>query len=149
MINTVTGTISIPSDKLQDIQKTIAEWEIRKCCTRRQLQSLLGHLSYLHKCVNRMLNLLRSNYNAGTIQPTSDFKRDLRWFFKFLKTYNGVSLYNQKAVHQVLELDACLTALGGRYIDLVYHLPIQRDFRNLSIVHLELVNILLAFSFFG
>ena len=45
----------------------VKTWANRKySCTRRQLQSLLGHLIYIHKCVkpsrffvNRMLDLLR------------------------------------------------------------------------------------------
>ena len=47
-----------------------------------------------------------------------------------------------------LELDACLTGLGGRWSRFVYHLPIIRGFMNFSIVHLEMVNILLAVRLF-
>ena len=79
---------------------------------------------------------------------TPDFKRDLRWFAKFLPQYNGMSLYDHKPVDVMLELDACLTGFGGHSGDLVYHLPIVRGFRNWGIVYLEMVNILLATSLF-
>ena len=42
-----------------------------------------------------------------------DFKRNLRWFDKFLPLYNGVSLYDHRPIDHTLELDACLTGLGG------------------------------------
>ena len=89
--------------------------------SKHQLQSILGLLLYVHKCVkpariflNRMLDLLRSCHGRQKIRLTSDFKRDLRWFAKFLPTYNGILLYDHRQVDVTLELDACLTGFGGR-----------------------------------
>ena len=155
LIDTVTGTVSIPSEKLRQINDMVKEWITKKTCTKRQLQSLLGSLLYIHKCVkparaflNRMLALLRSGHATQKMDLTSDFRRDLRWFGKFLPFYNGVSLYDHRPVDFKLELDACLTGLGGRWSNFVYHLPISRGFMNWSIVHLEMVNILLAVRLF-
>ena len=156
LIDSENGTISIPEDKLRQIKQNVSEWQSKHSCTRRQLQSLLGHLIYLHKCVrpsryfvNRMLDLLRANYNSQTIRITPEFQRDLRWFTKFLDTYNGVSIYDHAPVKHVIELDACLTGLGGRCDNLVYHLALPLGYNNLNIVHLEMVNILLAVRLFG
>ena len=155
LIDTVKGTVSIPSEKLHQINDMVKEWLTKKTCTKRQLQSLLGSLLYVHKCVkpacaffNRMLPLLRSGHATQKIDLTSDFRRDLRWFGKFLPFYNGVSLYDHRPVDFTLELDACLTGLGGRWSNFVYHLPISRGFMNWSIVYLEIVNILLAVRLF-
>ena len=144
LINTEDDTVSIPPDKLHHINDTVNEWRNKKTCTKRQLQSLLGLLLYVHKCVqlaraflNRMLTLLRSGHAKQKIDLSPDFKRDLRWFGKFLPPYNGVSLYDHRPTDFTLELDACLTGLGGRWSKFVYHLPIQRDFMNWCIVHLE------------
>ena len=49
----------------------------------------------------------------------------------------------------MLELDACLTGLGGVWGNVVCNLPIPLGFRNMSIVHLEMVNILLAVKIFS
>ena len=120
LIDSTEGTISIPEDKLMKINETICDWLGKSVWTKRQLQSILGLLLYVHKCVksarvflNRMLELLRSSINTQKIVLTPDFKRDLCWFAKFLPLYNGVSLYDHKHVHQTLELDANLTGLGG------------------------------------
>ena len=148
--------VSIPDAKLRQIVLSVKEWSQKHFCSKRQLQSLLGNLLYIHKCVkpgryffNRMLELLRNNYDASTITLTHEFKRDLCWFDKFLAKYNGRSFFDYKPVFGVLELDACLTGLGGRYNSKVYHLPVIKHFQNLGIVHLEMVNILVAVCIFA
>ena len=98
--------------------------------------------------LNRMLALLRSGHAAQKNILTPEFKRDLKWFDKFLPLYNGVSLYDHRPIDHTLELDACLTGLGGRWCNFVYHMPICQRYMNWSIVHLEMVNVLLAVRLF-
>ena len=155
-VDSVERMVSIPDAKLRQIVLSVKEWLQKHFCSKRQLQSLLGNLLYVHKCVkpgryflNRMLELLRNNYDASTITPTHEFKRDLRWFDKFLSRYNGRSFFDHKPVFGVIDLDACLTGLGGRYNNKVYHLPVVEHFQNLGIVHLEMVNILVAVRIFA
>ena len=156
LIDTEKSTISIPSEKLSEIQTTVQEWLSKTTCTKRQLQSILGQLLYIHKCVcparlflNRMLQLLRDNYAERTITLTDEFKRDLFWFSKILNNYNGISIFDHKNFRQKLELDACLTGMGGVCGNYVDHLKIQRGYGNLNIVHLEMLNILVALRIFG
>ena len=144
-------TVAIPQGKLCQISDMVEEWCQAKFCSRRQLQSLLGNLLYVQKCVkpsriflNRMLEFLRQNYDKNSVTLTQDFKRDLRWFHKFLATYNGVSYFHHAKAHEILELDACLTGLGGRWGNKVYHIPVANQFKNLAITQLEMVNILVA-----
>ena len=155
-IDTVDTTISIPQEKLGHITAMVHEWSKKQFCTRRHLQSLLGNLLYIHKCVrpsrifvNRMLELLRHNYDATRITLTPEFKRDIRWFMQFLARYNGTSYFDHKPPDHTTELDACLEGLGGKFKNFVYHLPVVRHYRNLSIVHLEMINILVAIKVFG
>ena len=96
-----------------------------------------------------MLATLRDVSNPARIVLNDDFQRDLAWFEKFLPQYNGVSMYVHKNSDSTLELDACLTDLGGHWGQYVYHLPISRGFANLDIVHLEMVNIVVALRLFA
>ena len=57
-------------------------------------------------------------------------------------------LYDHRPIDHTLELDVCLTGLGGRWCSFVYHLPISEGYMSWSIVHLEMVNILLAVRLF-
>ena len=94
LIDSIQGTISIPEEKLQQVNKSVHEWLSKNVCTKRQLQSILGLLLYVHKCVkpacvflNHMLELLRASHNTQRIVLTPDFKHDLRWFTKFLSLF--------------------------------------------------------------
>ena len=77
LVNTVAGTISIPEEKLTQIVATVTEWKTKVKCTKRELQSLLGQLLYIHKYVhparaflNRMLELLHKNFDKRVITLT-------------------------------------------------------------------------------
>ena len=51
MVDTVTGTLSIPDEKLAQIKHQVEQWSNKTHCLKTQLQSLLGLLLYIHKCV--------------------------------------------------------------------------------------------------
>ena len=155
LVDTVTGTVSIPPEKLGQVKDMVSTWSTKKYCTKRQLQSLLGLLLYIHKCVkparyfvNRMLEVLRNAQNPSKICLTDDFWRDLNWFQKFLDQYNGTSLFDHRPIDCVFELDACLTGLGGCWKNFVYHLPIPLGYKEMGIVHLEMINVLVALKLF-
>ena len=155
-IDTVAGSVSIPEEKLQKISEMVHEWTGKKQCTKSQLQPLLGNLLYIHKYVkpariflNCMLQVLRNAHSNTRITLDHNFHRDLRWFQTFLPKFNGVSLYDHKPVDCQVHLDACSQGLGGDFNNLVYHLPIPLGYQNLDIVHLEMINILVAVKLFG
>ena len=65
-----------------------------------QLQSILEHLMYIHKCVkssgyfvNRILELLRTNYDGKSITLSQGFKRDIIWFQKQKGKHGNKRLY--------------------------------------------------------
>ena len=73
--------VSIPTEKLCHISQLGDAWASKRVCTKCELQSLLGNLLYVHKCVrparvflNRMLELLRSSYDVNIISLTEDFR---------------------------------------------------------------------------
>ena len=156
LVNTVEGTLSIPDDKLNQIKTTVVEWTGKKRCSKKQSQSLLGLLLYVSKCVrparcflNRMLEVLRQAHDSNHIVLNDAFHRDLAWFQTFLADYNGISMYGHITPDFSVDLDACLTGLGGCCKNVVYHIPIPLGYRNLSIVHLEMLNILVGIRLFG
>ena len=61
-------TVSIPQDKLKEIVEISRSWRNKVTGSKKALQSILGSLLYVTKCVrvsqvflNRMLNLFRSS----------------------------------------------------------------------------------------
>ena len=151
LIDSINKTISIPPEKLAEITQLCVQWSSKTYCGKRDLQSLLGSLLYVSKCVkhsrfflNRMFTLLRDNYDKTKIIITSEFHKDLAWFNSFLSHYNGITYYEQQNCHSEVHLDACFTGLGGSYESMVYALPIPKDFMNYNIAHLEILNIVVA-----
>ena len=49
----------------------------------------------------------------------------------------------------MVELDVCLSGLGGWWENLVYHLPLPHNYGNLGIAQLEMINILVAIHVFA
>ena len=150
-INTVNRTLRIPNDKLKDIQQICLDYVTKQKVTKSQYQSLLGSLLYITKCVkparfflNRMLTLLRENTHANYIKLNSEFHRDLNWFNTFLLQYNGITFYDNVPTQATVFLDASLQGLGGVFHDMIYTLPLPRGFKSYSIVHLEILNIVVA-----
>jgi len=154
--DTVAGTISIPQDKVLEILCLVRDWLGRTSATKHQLQSLLGKLHHIAKCVKparlfvaRMLDTLRSAPDRGRILLDDDFRCDVQWFANFLPSYNGRSLMEYAGIDTTditLEVDACLTGIGGIYKDEFYHSPIPPEIPlcKYHITHLEFLNILIA-----
>ena len=68
-------------------------WQSRCRATRKQLQSLIGHLMHIHKCIkparlftNRMLAVLRGAPDNGYVKLDSGFHEDILWFYFFWST---------------------------------------------------------------
>ena len=150
-IDVCNKNLSIPIEKLEEIKHMCNIWTMKSRVTKTQLQSLLGCLLYITKCVkparyflNRMLHLLRTNHEARIINLNNDFHQDLKWFVTFLTQYNGVTFYDNQLVQETIVLDACLQGLGGAFNNEVYALSIPPGFKDYNIVHLEILNIVVA-----
>ena len=51
LVDTVQCTVSIPPDKLHSIKQLCHSWSTKHTCTKKELQSLLGSLLYVAKCI--------------------------------------------------------------------------------------------------
>ena len=156
VIDTEEFTISVPENKLIEIKQLCDLWCTKRVCNKRDLQSLLGRLLYITKCVkasrpflNRMLEILRQTDKQSKINLDEAFLRDLKWFQKFLTTFNGVAFFSHNPVHCHIELDASLQGLGAICDNEVYSIPIPLGVGGYQIVHLEMLNILVALKVWG
>ena len=94
--------------------------------------------------LNRMLQVLREQADKTIITLPPVFFKDLQWFNTFLTQYNGVTMYDIRPVTAEIFLDASLTGLGGVFGHQVYALALPKDFMGYNIVHLEMLNIVMA-----
>ena len=148
-INLHENTLSIDPLKLEGIYMDCIKVFDKKFISKRALQSLLGKLLYLHKCVkpartfvNRILTVFRKHHDKSRILISEDFRQDIKWFTTFLPHFNGITILKKEPIRDsnTLHIDASLTGLGGVWGHRVYSTPIYpiSDFK-LKIVHLEML----------
>ena len=91
----------LPPDKLAQIKKELATWVARTSCTKRELLSLIGLLSFAAKVVPPGRTFLRRMIDTSTSVPTpddnitlnNDFVKDIQWWHHFLDDWNGKSFF--------------------------------------------------------
>ena len=150
---------SIDQEKLISIHKECFHIADKKYLSRKNFQSLLGKLIYLHKCVvparvfiNRMLELFQNNSHKKKIYLSPSFFQDLAWFKKFLPHFNGTTIFKKPHIpeSQALHLEACLSVMGAIWHNRVYSTPVPAiPGFDLKIVHLEMMNIIVALRLWG
>ena len=149
------GYMSIPQSKCLEILDLYRHYRSCSHISKRQLQSLLGKLLYLHRCVtparifvNRLLNRLCQVVTR--VKVDDDMKKDLSWFVEFLLHFNGKVLFTHTKPHYDAFVDACLTGVGGIWNQNVYAASRQILLTwHLNITQLEMLNVLIALRVFS
>ena len=123
LINTIEGTVSVPDEKLSEIVSLVEEWQGRSSTNKVNLQSLIGSLQFVTKCVrqsriflNRLLETLRDMKKKKVIKLSSSFQKDLRWWSLFIKKFNGVAFIPPAVWDEpdiAFSTDSCLRGCGG------------------------------------
>ena len=96
-----------------------------------------------------MLELLREHNDGHYIVVNEEFHKDLNWFCVFLTSYNGVTMYDPRPFSKRIYLDACLTGFGCSFDNFVYTMPLPSEYCTFNIVHLEMLNMMVAFKIWG
>ena len=157
-VDSVKATLSIPSEKLHEILQECIKFKNQKQFSRRQLQSVIGKLMFVHKVVkparvfvNRLLETLRSMKDKASM--STEILKDINWFCQLVEKFNGTCqyMYRPVACVETIELDACLTGLGACYKDFVYQYQFRQGevTNSFSITHFEMWNVLVALRIWG
>ena len=99
-LESIAWTRSLPPDKLEAPRTALHAWGQRVTCTKRELLSLVGSLSFAAKVVPPGRTFLRRLIDRsttgtsldGTLHLTPDAQDDISWWQKFLPTWPGRSL---------------------------------------------------------
>ncbi|XP_048587239.1 uncharacterized protein LOC116601447 [Nematostella vectensis] len=119
MVDTNSFTLSVSPERLAELELLLHDWRNSKTARKRELQSLVGKLVFVSKCVrqsrvfiSRLLSLLRTvQYNHLHVKLTAEFRKDIIWWCHFLREYNGVSMIKTtswSSPGEVFSTDACL-----------------------------------------
>jgi hypothetical protein len=156
LLDTNHFTITVPEGKLQETLRELHEWDNRDRAKVKQVQSIVGKLNFVGKCVPasrifiaRMLNFLREMNRSGYTSITEEFKLDIKWWLKYIVSYNGVSMMLEPrwyAPDEIIETDACLSGCGAVCGEEFFHMEFPQELLNLElqINVLEMITILVA-----
>ena len=157
LVNSRTMTISVPPFRVNELQEDLLRWSSLSAYKKRDLQTLLGKLSFVAACVPpgrvfmaRLLNALSLIDSRHTILPvTSDNLADVNWWLVLLKHFNGTSIISAQTLlcdTSVFATDACLTGCGAICHNEYFHhnFPAFLQQYSLSISELELLTIVVA-----
>lgn len=160
--DTLAMTKSVHPERLIEIQDLLRQWLHKTKATKRELQSLLGKLSFVSKCVKnsriflmRIIDLLkRLKNNHHRVSLNKEFRKDISWWLDFVAVYNGVSIISDaswSAPDCVFATDACLTGCGGICGSSVFHAPFPEwVLQQFSAIHqLEFLALLVAIRLWG
>ena len=160
LVNTKDFTSRVPESRLRELSDELYLWLSRVRFTVKELQSLLGELSFVTACVHasriflsRLLNPLRSfPSNAKSQLVTLEMRHDLAWWQTFLPLYNGVSVIKPadwSFADFRFTTDACLTRGGATFLDKCLTFPFPDFFLHAAshISALELFTVIVAVKF--
>ena len=161
-VNTVEVTLSVTPERLKELKLLLSHWLTKKSAIKSELQSLIGKLSFVSKCVcqsrlflTRILALLRTlKRNYHHIRLSRELYRDIHWWLRFNRVYNGISVIptsEWSSPDAIFATDTCLSGCGGLTCRQYFHteFPPGVTDKFLSIHHLEVLAILLAVRLWG
>ncbi|CAB4009664.1 Hypothetical predicted protein [Paramuricea clavata] len=101
ILDTVKMEARLPADKIHRIRTIFAEFEAKKSCTLKELQSLIGTLNFACKVVppgrpflQRMIDLTRNvKESHHHIKLNLGFFKDLAMWKQFITNWNGANFF--------------------------------------------------------
>ena len=150
----------LPAGKLAALATLLEEWAGRVSCTKRDLLSLIGSLSFAARVVRPGRLFLRRLITLSTSVPAldaiiplhGDALADIDWWRQFIRDWNGVELfprYRLSSADLHLATDASAVGLGAVYGTSWFSEPLPSRLRCHHINVLELFAILAAVFTWG
>ena len=163
VINTIEMTVSVTPERMAEILGLVKKWKRKSSCKKKELQSLIGKLCFVCKCVrqsriflNRLLDTLRSvNWDSTkNIKLSDEFRKDLKWWELFIERFNGVAfipspIWDEPDVS--MATDSCLTGCGGICYNQIFHTTFPNTIlrQELPIHKLEFLAVLIGARIWG
>ena len=159
VIDTRAFELRLPAVKIVRLQALLRSWSSKRSCTRKELESLLGHLSHAATVVRPGRTFLRQLFSLlhlakapnHFIRLTVGARADLTWWRCFLQHWNGSSFFPlPKPSHHVYS-DASGTYGCGAVVDPVGYFQMKwpGGWEEMDISVKELVPVVMAAALWG
>ena len=122
-------TIRLPTEKFRELTLLLTSWQGKRKCTKRELLSLIGSLSFAAKVVKpgrmfmrRLITLSTTVSRLGHhISLNAEGRADIQWWIDFLPSWNGVCIIQSEPLSSAalsLFTDASGLGFGAVFGDL-------------------------------
>ena len=116
-LETVGLQLRVPSEKLVCLKALIQSWSRKKVASKRELQLLIGHLSYAATVVKSGRTFMRHLIEASKVPKQASLwvhlnincRADLVWWELFIEQWNGHTI--MPSTHH--SFSSCSDASGG------------------------------------
>ena len=152
-------TMEISEQKMKEIQVEINRWLLRTSAKRKEVESLIGKLQFLAKCVragriflSRLIHWIRGMDRNQEHKIPPEARKDIAWWGQCSMAHNGVSLiwlHKNPWVDKVIATDACLEGYGGTMDAQYFRGRFPAHLRGKNIAHLEMLAVLVALKIWG
>ena len=139
---------------MDDIRKELKGWLLKTQASRREVESLLGKLQFMAKCIkagriflSRLIQWIRNMNRVDKYAIPLEVRKDIAWWGRCASTFNGVSilwLHKEPEIDKIIATDACLVGLGGMCGQQYYRTKFPTHLRNRNIAHLEIIAVIVA-----
>lgn len=163
-LDSVRLQLRLPLEKLQKLRELVTKWRRQKVCTKKELQSLSGHLSHACKVIRPGRRFLRGLFGLISqfrrqdhmIRLNSAFRADLEWWHMFATSWNGVSMMREATKEHDRKVEIWTDASGSwgcgglwgvRWFQVAW--SAWPDFAEASIAAKELLPIIVAVAIWG
>ena len=138
LLDSVSQTVSIDSDRLSQIKEIVSLWLSKSTASLQELQCLVGMLSFTATCVHEghlffshILVVLKQAYHCDRqINISVEMQKDLHWWNTSLDDYNGISCIPNEIwsrPNEVFSSDSCLTGCGACSLTHFFHFKLPSD----------------------
>ena len=158
-IDTLAMELRLPPHKVNSAADLVAAWQSKEYCRRRELESLLGHLSHAASVVRPGRTFLRELFNLLSVarrphyfvRITRSARADLAWWHCFLRTWNGSSFLPLPTPSSHVYSDAASSYGCGAFSQGLgwFSLVWPDSWQMASITSMELLPVVLAVAMWG
>ena len=150
----------LPQEKLSEYSQNIKNILHKRTITKRNLQSVIGKLSFSAAVIparaflRRLINQLpHASKQHHFITLKQDSRLDLKVWYYFMKHYNGITFFRSLNILDSFTInmcsDACKDGFGATYKHRWIQGKYPESWSSLNIVTLELYPIYIMLSLFG
>ncbi len=119
-LDSVKMEVRLPGEKLGRLRKWLREWKGMKACRKRDLLSIIGHLSHACKAVRAGRSFLRRLLDLSMsvrgmerwVRLNAEARAELEWWWQVGVRWNGVSMMTSLMVTEQPQVELVTDASG-------------------------------------